>query len=181
MPLRLPISLSLLLLWLPIARAQLAPADDFFHSGAQCYITNNIAKAREAVDAGLKLYPEDIKLKKLDELLKQQQQSQNDQSKQQNQQNQNQQSKQDQKDQDKQQQSKDNQQSQNQQQAQQKPDNEKSKEQKENQQQARTAKAAPMTPQQAERLLDSQKGSEQVLWFKPGGRPEDSKTSTKDW
>ena len=75
-------ALSLLLLAGQAVCAQ--PADEFFHSGAQSYISNNVAKAREEVDNGLKLYPDDLKLKKLDELLKQQSQSQskNDQQKQ---------------------------------------------------------------------------------------------------
>ena len=74
--------LSLLLLAGQAVCAQ--PADEFFHSGAQSYLSNNVARAREEVDNGLKLYPEDLKLKKLDELLKQQSQSQskNDQQKQ---------------------------------------------------------------------------------------------------
>ena len=76
------ISLSLLPLSWQAACAQLAPADDFFHSGAQSYITNNIAGARQAVDAGLAAYPDDIKLKKLEELLKQQSQQQSQQNQQ---------------------------------------------------------------------------------------------------
>src|SRR5208283_166959 len=88
MRLLLLISLSLLFLsWQP-ARAQVAPADDFFHTGAQFYISNNIPQAKEAVSTGLKLYPDDEKLKKLDELLKQQQQSQSSQSQQNQQQSQ---------------------------------------------------------------------------------------------
>ena len=43
MRLSLLISLSLLLLSWQTACAQLAPADDFFNSGAQFYISNNIA------------------------------------------------------------------------------------------------------------------------------------------
>ena len=91
-----------------VASAQaLLPADEFFHSGAQSYLTNNIARAREEVDNGLKIYADDIKLKKLDELLKQQsqqQQSKDDQQKQEQKKDdqQKQQSKQDQKDQQKQ-------------------------------------------------------------------------------
>ena len=49
MRLSLLISLSLLLLSWQTACAQLAPADDFFNSGAQCYISNNIAAAKESV------------------------------------------------------------------------------------------------------------------------------------
>src|SRR6266581_3483198 len=74
------------------------PADEFFHSGAQSYLSNNVARAREEVDNGLKLYPEDLKLKKLDELLKQQ----NQQQKQDQEKKDQQRAKQDQKDQQKQ-------------------------------------------------------------------------------
>src|ERR1019366_5219979 len=97
MRLPLPISLSLLLFAAQKVCAQLAPADDFFHSGAQFYLSNNIAGAKQAVANGLKFYPDDDKLKKLDELLKQQNQSQSQQN-QQSQAKQDQQ-KQDQKDQ----------------------------------------------------------------------------------
>src|SRR5882724_6024714 len=88
MRLLLPISVSLLLAG-QAAHAQLAPADDFFNGGAQFYISNNIPSALEKVEGGLKIYPDDAKLKKLEELLKQQQQQQNQQN--QNQQNQSQQ------------------------------------------------------------------------------------------
>src|ERR1700722_6407393 len=90
MRLLLPISVSLVLLAWQTACAQIAPADVFFNSGAQLYISNNIPSALEEVESGLKIYPDDVKLKKLEELLKQQKQSQNNQS-QQNQQNQSQQ------------------------------------------------------------------------------------------
>ena len=79
---RLPrqIKNSLLLLLLAFAAqkvcAQLAPADDFFNSGAQFYISNNIPAALEKTEDGLKIYPNDEKLQKLEQLLKQQQQSQ---------------------------------------------------------------------------------------------------------
>jgi len=53
MRLSLLISLSLLLWSWQTACAQLAPADDYFNSGAQSYISNNIAQARESVDTGL--------------------------------------------------------------------------------------------------------------------------------
>src|ERR1019366_6266297 len=82
MRLPLPISLSLLLFAAQKVCAQLAPADDFFHSGAQFYLSNNIAGAKQAVANGLKFYPDDDKLKKLDELLKQQNQSQSQQNQQ---------------------------------------------------------------------------------------------------
>ena len=64
------VSLSLLLVAWRTACAQ--TANDYFNSGAQSYISNNIAGAKEMVEGGLKLYPGDVKLKKLEELLKQQ-------------------------------------------------------------------------------------------------------------
>src|SRR3974390_335776 len=107
MKLPLLLGVSLLLLAGQTARAQ--SAADYFNSGAHFYISNNIPEALVPVEAGLKQYPDDVKLKKLYELLKQQQQSQNNQSQQnqsqsqqqksnsqQNQQQQSQQQKQDQ-------------------------------------------------------------------------------------
>src|SRR5258707_607405 len=89
MKLRLLISISLFVLVTQKLCAQ--SADEFFHTGAQAYLTNNTTTAKEQVDKGLKLYPDDIKLKKLDELLKQQQQQQNQQQQKQQQQKQSQQ------------------------------------------------------------------------------------------
>jgi hypothetical protein len=200
MRLSLLVSLSLLLLlsW-QTACAQLPPADDFFHSGAQLYISNNIPQAEEMVKMGLKLYPDDIKLKKLDELLKQQSQSSQSQQNQQNQSQQNQ---------SQQQQSQNNQQSQQQdQQSSQRnsPDQQKQNEQNQSgqkkdepekqpeQQKASAGKqdkqdgegqpvsSGQMTPEEAKRLLDAQKGSEQVLQLKPQGKPENQNRSIKDW
>src|SRR6478736_9632379 len=68
------LSLSLLILSLLSARAQ--NADEFFHGGAQHFLTNNIPGALEVVTNGLQRFPEDEKLKKLYELLNQQQQQQ---------------------------------------------------------------------------------------------------------
>jgi len=71
-----PIKNSLLPLLLVFAAqkvcAQLAPATDFFNSGAQFYISNNIPTALARTESGLKLYPDDEKLQKLEKLLKQQ-------------------------------------------------------------------------------------------------------------
>ena len=126
-----PYLVMLLLLAWQNAGAQLAPADDFFNSGAQFYISNNIPSALEQVENGLKTYPNDVKLKKLEELLKQQQQSQSQQNQQQqNQQNQQSQSQQQQQknqqsQQQQQSQSQQNQQQQNQQQSQQNKDQQK--------------------------------------------------------
>ena len=149
--------------------AQLAPADAFFNGGAQFYISNNIPAALEAVTNGRALYPDDIKLKKLEELLKQQQQ----------QQQQNQQSQQNQSEQQKDQQ---NQQQQNQNQsAQQKQQQNQSGEKTNDEQQVKAMQGKEMTPEEAKQLLDAQKGNEQVLQFKPQGKPEDQNRPVKDW
>jgi outer membrane biosynthesis protein TonB len=190
---RLLISLSLLLAWQK-ACAQLAPADDFFNGGAQFYISNNIPSALERVEAGRKLYPDDVKLKKLEELLKQQQQSQSQQSQQQqNQQDQSQQQqdkqqsrqqKQNSQDQQKQDQQKQNQADQNKNEQQQQQERQKSPaEKKDGQQngQDQAVAAGQMTPEEAGQLLDAQKDNEQILQLKPQGKPEDQNRPIKDW
>ena len=201
MTLRLLISLSLLLLAWQHAGAQLAPADDFFNSGAQLYISNNIPAALESTEAGLKQYPNDEKLKKLEALLKQQQQSQ--QNQQQNQQNQSQQQKsngQQQQKQQNQQSSANNPQEQQKQDEQKQSQSEQQKagQQKQQEQQAsaqkkdgdkqdqqnaegQPVKPGQMTPDEAKRLLDAQKGDEQVLQWKPQGKPGDQNRPVKDW
>jgi Ca-activated chloride channel family protein len=195
----LPISISLLLAGQAV-RAQ--TAEDFFNGGAQLYISNNVPSALEKVEGGLKMYPGDEKLKKLEELLKQQSQ-QNQQ--QQDQKNQNQ-SQQQQKDQQSQQQKSDDQKNQQQQpqssqkdsQDQKKPDEQKQDQsgqkkddqQKQPEQQKSSADkkdgekpATPgqMTPEEAKRLLDARKGDEQVLKLQPKGKPQDPKRLVKDW
>jgi Ca-activated chloride channel family protein len=185
-----PIKNSLLpLLLLFVAQkicAQLLPADDFFNSGAQLYISNNISAAKQQVETGLKFYPDDAKLKKLEELLKQQQQSQNSQS-QQNQQQQSQ-SQQNSKSQQNQQQSQQDSQSQKKDELQkqsepQKSSAEKKDGQKPDDQNAEGQPGVPgqMTPEEAKRLLDAQKGNEQTLMLKPKGKPEGSHRPVKDW
>ena len=181
MKLRLLISISFLALATPKVRAQ--SADDFFHTGAQAYLTNNTASAREQVDKGLKQYPNDIKLKKLDDLLKQQQQQQNQQQKQQQQQNQSQQN---------QSQSKQDQQKQ---QDQKKPDEKKPDQQKQDQKDQQDQKPekpddkeppkdqpAPgeMTPDEAKKLLDAQKGDEKLLPASQN-KQHDRFRPLKDW
>jgi len=191
-------SLSLLLLTSPAVCAQ--SADDFFHGGAQFYISNNIAKARETVDGGRKLYPDDIKLKKLDALLKQQsqqQQSQNNQSPQ-NQQDQSQQQRNSggQQKQQKQQPSQQNQQPQQNQKAQNQSGRQQQEQpqaqsssgqpqekpgEKENAEPPATISAHALTPQEAQQLLDAQKGNEQFLTLRPQGKPENGRRPVKDW
>ena len=207
LPLLISLSALLLLSW-QRAGAQIAPADDFFHSGAQLYISNSIPQAKEVVEMGLKLYPDDEKLKKLEELLNQQQQQQQNQQQnqqqqqsqsQQNQQNQqNQQQQQNQQDQSQQnqsqpqqQQSKSDQDKQNQQQQQNQANQDKQDQQQQqnagkdksgNQdQQAQAVAAGRMTPEEAKKLLDAQKGDEQLLQWKPADKPRDTSKPIKDW
>jgi len=186
---RLLISLSLALLTWQTAVAQIAPADDFFKSGAQLYISNNIPSALARTEAGLKIYPDNVKLKKLEELLKQQQQSQQqqsqqnqqDQSQKQDQQNQNQQ-KPDQNQPPKDQQSKSQpEQPKDQQQPQPANSAGKQDDEKKDDQQAQASADKEMSPQEAQKLLDAQKGNEQLLQLKPPGKPQDNQKPVKDW
>jgi Ca-activated chloride channel family protein len=203
MRLLLLISLSLALLTGLTASAQLAPADDFFHSGAQAYITNNVAQAKEVVAMGRKLYPEDEKLKKLEELLnqKQQQQQQNQDQQQQNQQDKSEQQKsedkknqqqkpQDQKDQkpdeQKPEDKKDQSPDQKKDDLQPKPDPQKDspdkpKDEEPKPGEGQPVKAGQMTPDEAKRLLDAQKGNEQLLQLKPQEKPKHPSRTIKDW
>ena len=185
MRLPLPISLSLLLLsWQP-ARAQLAPADDFFHSGAQFYLSNNIPEAKKAVGDGLTFYPDDDKLKQLDKLLKQQSQSQSQNSK--DQQKQQSQAKPDQQKQDQKDQAEKSS-DQKKEDGQKQPEQPKSASENKDGEKPENKNAdgqpvgpGQMTPEEAKRLLDSQKGNEQFLQLKPPEKPKDSQRKFKDW
>ena len=172
---RLLISLNLaLFLCAQKLCAQLAPAEDFFNGGAQLYISNNVPAALERVEMGLKTYPDDAKLKKLEQLLKQQQQ--------QNQQQQDQQKKSDeQKKQDEQKQS-DQKKDEEQKPPEQKKDSgDQPKDEKQDQQPGQPVKPGEMTPEEAKRLLDAQKGHEQLLQLKPDNKPRNSSRPVKDW
>lgn len=186
---RLPLlfSLSLLLCAAPNLRAQLAPADDFFHGGARLYISNNVAGAKEIVEQGRKLYPEDEPLKKLEKLLdqKNQQQQQQDQSQQQKSEDQKGQQQgpppkksEDQKKPDEQ--KKDDQPKPPEQP---KPDGQKKAgdEPDKKEAEAQPAKPGEMTPEEAKRLLDAQKGHEQLLQLKPDAKPRNNSRPVKDW
>jgi Ca-activated chloride channel family protein len=200
------IALLLLLAW-QRAGAQLAPAEDFFNGGAQLYISNNVPAALEKVELGRKFYPQDEKLKKLEELLKQQQQNQQ-QNQDQSKQDQQQQSKDDQKqDQQNQQNQQNHSQQQKDEQKQKKQEDQKQKEaaekkdeppkdqdqqqasaeKKEGEQkdkpeaEAQPVKPGEMTPEEAKRLLDAQKGNEQLLPMKPDGKPRNPQRPVKDW
>ena len=179
-----PYLAALLLLVLPAARAQ--TADDYFNSGAHFYISNNVPEALVPVEQGLKLYPDDVKLKKLYELLKQQQlQQQQQQQSQQNQQNQSQQqqskSQQNQQQQQQQQQSQLEKQNEQKQSRQQKPQPSEKSAQKQENAQGQPVAAGQMTPEEAKRLLDAQKGDEQFLQLKPQEKAEPPKQPIKDW
>lgn len=170
--------------------AQALPPDDFFHSGAQWYLSNKVAEARSQVDAGLKLYPDDIKLKKLDELLKKQQQQnqnqqQNQEQKDQEQKDKQEQEKQQQQQQDQQQGGKDQKDQQQQQQEkerkeQERKERERAEREKQQEQQKKDGQepkpgepqpgeeggevpAGLLTPQQARQILDALKSEEKML------------------
>ena len=67
------------------------------------------------------------------------------------------------------------------QQAQQSPKQPKDKGDEEEQETAVAQSAGQMTPQQAQQLLDAQKGEEQMLPIQPTGKPADRSRPIKDW
>jgi len=76
--------LTCLLLVLPagLANAQDADgrvAEDYFHTGARSFISENLAEASATVGAGLRAYPDDAELRRLDELIRQAQEQQSQQ------------------------------------------------------------------------------------------------------
>ena len=167
------------------AFAQGQPAEEYFHGGAQLYLSNNIPAALETVTNGLQRFPQDEKLKKLYELLNQQQQQNQQDQKDQKQDKQDDQ-KQDQKKQDdkKDQQSKSDEQKKKDQEKkdQQQKSADKSKDKPEDKKEdAQPIEAHAMTPQEAKQLLDAQKGDEQVLMFKPEIDPKRQEKKLKDW
>jgi hypothetical protein len=166
---KLRILLSLSLLWLALLKGLAQSPADVFHDGAVNYLSNNIPKALEVVTNGRALFPDDIKLKKLEELLKQQ--------------NQQQQQTQDQKQQDQQhQKSEQSKDQQDQQKAQQSPGQQKDEQQADEQKgQEQQVVSGQMTPEEAKRLLDTHKGEEQVLQFRPEAKPRDPRRPFKDW
>ncbi|MGH7976866.1 MAG: hypothetical protein ACREC8_09395, partial [Limisphaerales bacterium] len=155
-------------------------------SGAQFYISNNIPAALKKTENGLQLYPDDVKLQKLEKLLKQQQ-KQNQQQKNQQKQSQQQKSQQNSSGQKNQQQKQDQsgqkKNGRQKQSEQQKSSAEKkSGEKPENQKAAnQPVPAGQMTPEEAKRLLDAQKGDEQVLQLKPKEPPQNPNQPIKDW
>lgn len=185
MRLRLLLLTSISLFALAAQKVRAQSADDFFHTGAQAYLTNNTTIAKEQVDKGLKLFPDDIKLKKLDELLKQQQQQQNQQQQQQDQSQQKQsQSKQDKQKQNQQQKSQEQKQKQDEQQKQQQQQKDKQRDQEkksdEEKQKEQQTPPGQMSPEEAKQLLDSQKNDEMLL---PNNQDKkhDRDHPLKDW
>ena len=170
-------SLSLLL-FLPAARAQWLTADDFFNDGAHSYLSNNIPQALQTVQTGLQQSPDDDHLKKLYELLKQQQQQQQHQQKNQQDQNQQQQNQQNQQQNSGQ---KSQQDQQNQAQANPAKEDQNGPKAGETNDQSQAAAMTQMTPEEAKRLLDQQKNDEQILVMKPQGKPRDTSHPIKDW
>lgn len=190
--LRLSLSVGLLILMSWCARAQ--DAEEFFHGGAQRFLTNNIPGALEVVTNGLQRFPDDQKLQKLYELLNQQQQ----QNQQQNQdQNQQEGQPQDQKpnDKDKEQQSKEENDKQGEQKKDSPPNNQGEKDNAQSKKDSsaedpekqktgadsQPANLRQMSAQEAKQLLDAQKGEEQVLIFQPQGEPKNRTKQLKDW
>jgi Ca-activated chloride channel family protein len=163
----LPASLSLLF---ALAAARAETAADFFHGGAMNYFSNNIPQALTVVTNGRAQFPDDEKLKKLEELLKKQQDQQQQDQK-------DQQEKKDQQDKKDEQTKEQDKQDQQQKQDQKKQDDKS----KQGQQQQAQAKAGQMTPEQARRLLDAQKGNESALVLRPPEKPKDESKPVKDW
>jgi len=158
-------------------------ADDYFHSGAMQYLSNNIPEALNSVTNGLNQYPESEKLQKLEALLKQQQQQNQDQQDEQQQDQQNQQKDQQQQNQGQQ----DQQEPKSQEQQKEQPQRDESQQnsgkpedqQNADAQQSGTDQPQEMTPEQALRLLDSTKGDEEVLPVQKAQPP--SNRPFKDW
>jgi outer membrane biosynthesis protein TonB len=176
-------------------RASAQNADEYFHGGAQHFLTNNIPGALEVVTNGLQRFPEDEKLKKLYELLNQQQQQNQDQKQQDQDKKDDQKQDQQKQDDKKDQQSKSEQQKKDEQKKQQ--DAQKQEQEKKEQQaksgdkskdkpeektgEPQQVAAHQMTPQEAKQLLDAQKDDEKVLIYQPQGEPKNRTKQLKDW
>ncbi len=176
-------------------------ASAFFHKGAQHFLaTNEAAQAKLAVTNGLTLYPNDEKLKKLWELLNQQQQQQNkdDQSKQEEKKDQQSKDQQKQVDDKKEQEKKSEEQKKQEQQKKEqeqaskqdkKPEDEKQGQQPkpeqgkpEDQQEADgQPQAMRMTAQQAMQLLEALKAEEKAMPFRPVLKTNRQDRIFKDW
>ena len=195
-------SLSLALLALPAAAVN--TAEDFFHVGASNFLASKTEPALMAVTNGLRLDPQNAKLKKLEELLRQQQQQDKNQEQQdkQDQEKKDQEKKDEQQKQDqekKDQQKKDSQQSKEEekkkQEEQAKQDQEKKDEPdkqgsspKDKKQEGKPEEAQPegmaamkMSLEDAVRFLETLKFNEQAMPFKPPARTNRQDRVFKDW
>ena len=203
------LSLGLVLLALPAAAVN--TAEDFFHVGASNFLASKTEPALMAVTNGLRLDPQNMKLKKLEELLRQQQQQdknqdqqdkqdqeKKDQEKKDEQQKQDQEKKDQQKKQDEQQkkdspQSKEEEKKKQEEQA--KKDQEKKDEQdkqgsspKDKKEEGKEEEAQPagmaamkMSLEDAVRFLETLKFNEQAMPFKPPARTNRQDRVFKDW
>ena len=173
-------------------------SSSFFHQGARHFLaTNELTQAKLVVTNGLQMFPNDEKLKKLWELLNQQQQQQNkdDKSEQQDKKDQ---SSEDQKSKDQQKQDKEKQEQQKKEQEKKQQDQgskqdkqqdeekkgqqgDKGEEQKEGEGAPQSAKAMRMTPQQAIQLLEALKGEEKAMPFRPIVKTNRQDRIFKDW
>ncbi|HYG21678.1 MAG TPA: hypothetical protein VEH04_02765 [Verrucomicrobiae bacterium] len=186
-------------------------AQDYFHRGAQFYVFGDKPKAAIEVQTGLQRFPMDRPLNELAGLLRkeeQEQQQQQQQQKQEQQQEQNEPQEQQQNSQPNQDQQQGNEQQQREpqqaQNEQQKPeskqgerDNDEKQSKEDQQQQSAKANEDPaegeatgqenaakdgrMTPEQAMRLLDNHKESEQMLPIRPDQPPEERSKPVRDW
>ena len=130
----------------------------------------------------LKTYPDDVKLKKLEELLKQKNQQQQQQNQQKQQQNQSQQQKSDsQKNQQEQKQNFQEQPKQDEQQKQQEQQKSDGEKPDKPDAQAQPVKPGELTKDEAKRLLDAQKDNEQILQMKPQAKPRNPDQPVRDW
>ena len=132
----------------------LASDSVYFHPAASLYIQGNMDGASNLVERGLAAFPDDGKLKRLKELLEnQQQEEQQDQDQQDQQQNEDEEQEQEQQDQnqDEQEQDQDEQEQQDQQQ---------NESEQQDQQQPEPQRAEQMSQDEAERLLDAMKQEE---------------------
>ena len=174
-------------------------SSSFFHQGARHFLaTNELTQAKLTVTNGLQMFPNDEKLKKLWELLNQQQQQQQNKDDKSEQQDKKDQSSEDQKSKDQQKQDKEKQEQQKKEQEKKQQDQgskqdkqqeeekkgqqgDKGEEQKEEDGAPQSAKAMRMTPQQAMQLLEALKGEEKAMPFRPIVKTNRQDRIFKDW
>lgn len=148
-------------------------AEDYFHDGAQNYISGSLESAIARVQEGLSQYPNDPKLNELlTKLEEEQEQQQNQQQEQQNQDQENQ-------NQDQQNQEQENQEEQEQQENEQ---NEENQEQNPDEQLAQPKDAREISKEEAQKILQAlaQKEKELLKEFKKQ-KKQGSATHDKDW